>query len=105
MLLVEKMPGLRALSYRPAKGLDGGDGAIFWVFNGSESADAIGAALASPDGQATTADISNYSPASLEDLCNAGERLMSEIETITVDLPRASCIAGRRIDGETLERE
>ena len=63
MPLVEKMPGLKAFSYGPAKGPDGNDGAFFWVFNGTfDSADAIGAALGSPEGQAAVADIPNYSP-------------------------------------------
>ena len=64
MPLVEKMPGLRATSFGPAKGPDGDDGAFFWVFNGTfDSADAIGKALGSPEGQAAVADIPNYSPA------------------------------------------
>ena len=63
MPLVEKMPGLRASSYGPAKGPDGGDGAFFWVFNGTfDSAAAVGTALGSPEGQAAVADIPNYSP-------------------------------------------
>lgn len=64
MPLVEKMPGLNAFSYGPAKGPDGQDGAFFWVFNGTfASAEAIGSALASPEGKAAVADIPNYSPA------------------------------------------
>lgn len=63
MPLVEKMPGLQGFSYGPAKGPDGADGAFFWVFNGTfASADAIGKALGSPEGEAAVADIPNYSP-------------------------------------------
>ena len=65
MPLVEKMPGLRAYSYGPAKSLEGGDGVFFWVFNGTfDSHDAVGKALSSPEGQAAVADIPNYSQAS-----------------------------------------
>ena len=64
MPLVQKMPGLRRFSYGPAKGVDGADGAFFWVFVGTfDSVDAIQAALGSPEGQAAVADIPNYSPA------------------------------------------
>ena len=64
MPLVEKMPGLRAYSFGPAKGPDGTDGAFFWVFNGTfDSHGAVGDALGSPEGQAAVADIPNYSQA------------------------------------------
>ncbi|MET0312851.1 MAG: EthD family reductase [Hansschlegelia sp.] len=64
MPLVQKMPGLKAFSYGPTKTLDGSDAAFFWVFNGTfDSAEAISAALSSPEGQAAVADIPNYSKA------------------------------------------
>ena len=63
MPLVKKMPGLGSFSFGPATGPDGKDGAFFWMFAGTfDSAEAIGAALSSPAGQAAVADIPNYSP-------------------------------------------
>jgi uncharacterized protein (TIGR02118 family) len=63
MPLVKKMPGLESSSFGPATGPDGKDGAFFWMFVGTfASAEAIGTALGSPEGQAAVADIPNYSP-------------------------------------------
>lgn len=63
MPLVQKMPGLREFSYGPITALDGSEGAFFWMFVGTwDSAEAIHAALSSPEGQAAVADIPNYSP-------------------------------------------
>lgn len=64
MPLVQKMPGLKSFSFGPAKGLDGADGAFFWMFIGTfDSHDAIMAALGSPEGAEAVADIPNYSSA------------------------------------------
>lgn len=61
MPLVQKMPGLKRFSFGPAKGLDGADGAYFWMFVGTfDSAAAVQAALGSPEGQDAVADIPNY---------------------------------------------
>lgn len=63
MPLVEKMPGLKAFSFGPSTGPDGGEGAYFWIFVGTfDSKDALGAALGSQAGQDAVADIPNYSP-------------------------------------------
>lgn len=59
--LVAKVPGLRSYSFGPANGLDGGDGAFFWMFIGTfDSLKAMQEGLGSPEGKATVADIPNY---------------------------------------------
>jgi uncharacterized protein (TIGR02118 family) len=63
MPLVEKMPGLRGFSFGPVTGLDGAEGAYFWMFIGTfDSLKAINDALGSPAGQDVVADIPNYYP-------------------------------------------
>ena len=61
--LVQKMSGLRAISYGPTAALDGTEGPYFWMFIGTfDSLEAIHAALGSPEGQKVVDDIPNYSP-------------------------------------------
>lgn len=61
MPLVKKMPGLRHSSFGPARMLDGGEGAFFWMFVGTfDSLKAITDALGTPEGQKVVADIPNY---------------------------------------------
>ena len=60
--LAAKMPGVRAFEYGKTRpGLDGAQPDTFWIATLTfDDEDAIGAALASPEGRATTADIPNY---------------------------------------------
>lgn len=61
--LAKKLPGLKAHSFGPAVGPDGNDGEYFWFFSATfDSAEAIAAAMGSPEGHAAVADIPNYSP-------------------------------------------
>jgi uncharacterized protein (TIGR02118 family) len=59
--LAAKMPGLRRYSYGFDVAAAEGESAYFCVFEGDfDDAQALGAALASPEGQAAVADIPNY---------------------------------------------
>lgn len=59
--LVRKIPGLESFSYGVNLASPAGSSPFFCVFQADfASAEAMGAALASPEGQATAADVPNF---------------------------------------------
>jgi len=59
--LVRKLPGLQALRYSFDVQSGEGDSAFFCIFEGEfADAAAMGAAMASPEGQAAIADVPNF---------------------------------------------
>ena len=56
-----KLPGLKGCKYGPVHALDGGAGEFFWYWSGTfDSRQAALDAMASPEGVAGAADVSNY---------------------------------------------
>jgi uncharacterized protein (TIGR02118 family) len=79
-----KLPGLRGYKYGPARALDGGPGEFFWYWCGTfDSRQAALDAIASPEGQAGTADVRNYYP-------DVPLFLVVETEVETVGLKRSA---------------
>jgi uncharacterized protein (TIGR02118 family) len=60
--LVHKMAGLQTFEYgRVLARLDGGDNDVFWMASLTfADGDVMGAALSSPEGVATSADVANF---------------------------------------------
>ena len=59
--MTAKLAGLKSYSYGRVRALDRGAGAFFWYWSGTfDSTQAAIDAMASPEGQASAADVSNY---------------------------------------------
>jgi uncharacterized protein (TIGR02118 family) len=61
--IAAKLPGMRRWTYAFEIGSPGGESPYWCVFEADfDSAEAMGAAMGSPEGQATAADVPNYAP-------------------------------------------
>jgi uncharacterized protein (TIGR02118 family) len=59
--MTTKLAGVKSYSYGPVRAVDGGAGEFFWYWSGTfDSTQAAIDAMASPEGQAGTADVPNY---------------------------------------------
>ena len=59
--MTTKLPGVKSYSYGPVRAVDGGAVEFFWYWSGTfDTTQAAIDAMASPEGQAGTADVPNY---------------------------------------------
>ena len=59
--MTTKLAGVKSYSYGPVRAVDGGASEFFWYWSGTfDTTQAAIDAMASPEGQAGTADVPNY---------------------------------------------